>query len=826
MLCAPAGFGKTTALRDFVESERLDAVQFNVHAEDNTLFAFARGLSDALSTLVPTIAGAYPTTHERLLSSSDPVRDLADWFDAHLKRVVGTIVIDDLHHASQDQRVPDLLARLIDRTKSRISWIIGTRNDAGLPTASWIGYGLMDAPLGEDDLRFTESEAVAHAADHSIETVNDVRALHVLTEGWPIALTIALRTRTHATDFPTAAKGAREFIYRYLAEQVFERLTAEEQSLLLAMSIFPEFDAPIVEALGFSVETIEGIRATVSLIVRSAENTYRYHDLFRSFLEDRLQQSGTLGETLLRASSAIEARDSALALTFASRAKDQAAILRLLESHALNLIERGQTEIVSEALAFLSETVRANSGAALTAQAIISAAQGHFEIAEPLFRAAIELTEDLELKSELAGRYAIELVRAGRPCDEIIADYVSDEHISAGHRVSLLGTLSTSYARGGDWKRAMSTMETALQLLRVDASDEVRARLMQQATFVFHLSDPQRAQRYAMIAIELARRTGLYEVAARAYSGMYSILYEKDDVLGALAALDSLLECARFSASNQVLLFGLIATLGIEVERANDPAIEATQSEITRVSADLPHTSVETLLPARAMQAAWEADFARAHAILAGSERTQPRDDFRALRCAEIALYAGANADAGAFAAASQEANELLERIAPSARAALAHCHLALAELAQGHSAAAHRSIENALRIDGHFPRLRALAQALRTVHRVALGQTDEAALAGALEQLRSVHFGGMARLIESLPTGGTAQGGYALLTPSERAILELLVRGASTKDVANQTGRSPQTVDTHIRSICRKLECSGRRAAVALAVAQGWVKG
>jgi DNA-binding CsgD family transcriptional regulator len=53
---------------------------------------------------------------------------------------------------------------------------------------------------------------------------------------------------------------------------------------------------------------------------------------------------------------------------------------------------------------------------------------------------------------------------------------------------------------------------------------------------------------------------------------------------------------------------------------------------------------------------------------------------------------------------------------------------------------------------------------------------------------------------------------------------LQLLAKGASTKDVAARTGRSPQTVDTHIRSICRKLNCSGRREAIAIATGAGWV--
>jgi DNA-binding CsgD family transcriptional regulator len=78
--------------------------------------------------------------------------------------------------------------------------------------------------------------------------------------------------------------------------------------------------------------------------------------------------------------------------------------------------------------------------------------------------------------------------------------------------------------------------------------------------------------------------------------------------------------------------------------------------------------------------------------------------------------------------------------------------------------------------------------------------------------------------MLAALPSTQTQGEGYSQLTPSEREILQLLAAGASTKDIAARTARSPHTVDTHIRAICRKLQCSGRREAVALAVGAGWV--
>ncbi len=149
-----------------------------------------------------------------------------------------------------------------------------------------------------------------------------------------------------------------------------------------------------------------------------------------------------------------------------------------------------------------------------------------------------------------------------------------------------------------------------------------------------------------------------------------------------------------------------------------------------------------------------------------------------------------------------------------------------LRRLTRGRSASAYRYLTEAeQQLTPAMRRLRALAHAVRAVYRFQLQGAGREAVLAAMERMRAEYLGGMARIIEGLPFARGGVPGYQALTPSERSILQLLVKGASTKDVASMTARSPQTVDTHIRSICRKLQCNGRREAVALAVGSGWVE-
>jgi DNA-binding CsgD family transcriptional regulator len=69
-------------------------------------------------------------------------------------------------------------------------------------------------------------------------------------------------------------------------------------------------------------------------------------------------------------------------------------------------------------------------------------------------------------------------------------------------------------------------------------------------------------------------------------------------------------------------------------------------------------------------------------------------------------------------------------------------------------------------------------------------------------------------------PPGGTAS--ETQLTPREHDVLELLVDGASNKEIARRLGISVSTVKFHVRSIADKLGADGRAEAVAHALRRG----
>ncbi|HEY9179857.1 MAG TPA: hypothetical protein VIO32_04005, partial [Candidatus Baltobacteraceae bacterium] len=478
LIVAPAGFGKSVALRDFLEHAGIDAVRYDVRREDGALLAFVRSFSEALEPIAPSAIAAFPAMQERVLAAHEPVRQIADWFVEHLKHVRTTIAIDDLHYASTDPASIALLADLIERTSDRIRWIIAARSDVGLPVGSWVAYGRMDMPLGEDELRFTTDEALSAAEQTQTKLdMPEIEALRQLTEGWPVALTIALRTRTHSADLRTASFGTREMVYRYLAEQVFSALTLQQRAFALASSVFSTFDGAIAQALGATQEFVVALRSKIAFLNEAEPGTYRYHELFRDFLETELRRTGEAewARAVCHAGQLLEQRgDDADALLMYAKARASLDILRILERSGFSLFERGQSDPLAAALAVIPEDERRRNAAALGLRAMLDASRGHFELAEPEFLSAIDAAADSPLRVALVHRYAIELVRNARDCVELLEPYASNDALPAALRAPLLGTLATGYVRLRNVTSAMSSMDNALRLAGGGLDDYVR----------------------------------------------------------------------------------------------------------------------------------------------------------------------------------------------------------------------------------------------------------------------------------------------------------------------------------------------------------------
>lgn len=829
LIVAPAGFGKSVALRDFTLTARIDALTLDVRREDDTLAAFAARLSETIAPVAPGAPASFAAIRRQIASSASAARDLAQWFHEHLRRAVCTIVIDDLHFAAADPSSVEMLANLIERTPDHVRWILAARSDLGLPVASWTAYGRMELPVGEPDLRFTPQEALAAAEEaQSGVDAGEVEELRRLTDGWAVALSIALRTRMYAADLRTAAASTREMLYRYLAEQVYAQLAQADRDFLLATCVFPSFNLEMARDVGARDESFGHIRH-LAFVSEVSPGEYRYHDLFRDFLEATLRRGGepVWHAALVRAGDvALRHGQPSLAIEQYTRAADGERLGLLLHTYGLQLFDRGKGDRIAQALAAIGEAASFADPVIAGLRAMLEAAQGRIDEADRAFDRAVAQAPDATLRALLLYRYALERVRHGRDCVPLLEPIAADPTIPAIQRPGILGTLASGYARAGRIAEALETIGLALEEIDDGAPEDVRARLFAQVADVYHHAGDSSALAYARRAVEIAESRNLYEIAARAYPFIYNDAVERDDPIAALKVLDRMAEAAIKAGSRQARLFANIAAYDLEAERGDEPRLEALEAELDSAERSAPVEYARAVVPARAMQHGWRGEFRAAYDLLRGAGVETASPDRELLRCAELALYAAAAGDREAAEHWGGRSNAILEHAEISGRRPVrARVLLAIAGLLRGQTSAAHHLIAAAERgAAGFSGRLRALVATARALQRSVVGQADAAAVSAALERLRAEHLGGYARLFAALPLSDAGSGSYASLTAAERDLLAELVSGKTTKELAGDTGRSPHTVDTHIRSICRKLGCRGRREAVALAMREGWV--
>lgn len=340
LLSAPAGFGKTTLLSDWLsetmndergtmnEEEDIHRSSFRIHRskiawlsldkDDQDLPRFLAYVIAALQTIAPTVGEAtlagmqssQPSPTVVLLTAL--LNDLAALGDALL-------VLDD-YHVIESPPIDEALAFLVDHLPPQFRLVIATREDPALPLARLRAQGRL-TELRAADLRFTPDEAAAflnQVMDLHLSAA-DIAALEARTEGWIAGLQLAalsMQGRADSAAFVEAFTGSHRFVLDYLMEEVLQRQPEPVRRFLLQTSILDRLCGPLCDAVtghagGRSLlETLE--RGNLFLVPLDDQRQWvRYHHLFADVLHARLidEQAGGVSELHRRASAWFEQND-------------------------------------------------------------------------------------------------------------------------------------------------------------------------------------------------------------------------------------------------------------------------------------------------------------------------------------------------------------------------------------------------------------------------------------------------------------------------------------------------------------------------------------
>lgn len=354
VLCAPAGFGKTTALlqlRDQFTRQGLACAWLTLDRADNDTGRFLCGLALALSGVIPdpegeSARGGMPdgialALMDRMAAHDQPFALFLDEFEA-LQNPAVLAIIGELV-----EQLP-LGARLFIASRSRPDFGVGRMR----------AHGRM-LEITAAQLRFSTDETATFLSQRGLAlNPSQSRRLYENTEGWPAALglaSISLRENQDPDRFIDAFSGSHAAVVDYLTEDVLARQPPEVREFLLRTSILGELNAPLCDALLGGHESTRILRqldrAHLFLIpLQGDAGQYRYHSMFAEFLRGELGRQ--YGDELprLHGSAACWYEQQGRhvpAIEHMLAAGDRASALRLLGDHAQALLDQGRVQLLS-----------------------------------------------------------------------------------------------------------------------------------------------------------------------------------------------------------------------------------------------------------------------------------------------------------------------------------------------------------------------------------------------------------------------------------------------------------------------------------------------
>jgi LuxR family transcriptional regulator, maltose regulon positive regulatory protein len=351
LISAPAGFGKTTLVSEWLAGCLQPVAWLSLNEEDNEPTRFLTYLITALQTLdLSDVQGIDSKIGEGILialQSPQPpptvalLSDLLNEITSYTENFV--LVLDD-YHVIDSKPVEEALTFLVNHLPPQMHLVITTREDPHLPLARLRTRDQL-TELRAADLRFTPVEAAEFlntVMDLKLSS-EDISALETRTEGWISGLQLAalsMQGHQDPTNFIKSFTGSHHFVLDYLIEEVLHQQPEDIQTFLLRTSILDNMCGPLCDAvLGSSStlgqNTLEYIdHANLFIIPLDNERRwYRYHHLFGELLRQRLGIPKEFAEFNLRACKWHEANgDLAEAFHYAITAGDLSRAAGLAEA--------------------------------------------------------------------------------------------------------------------------------------------------------------------------------------------------------------------------------------------------------------------------------------------------------------------------------------------------------------------------------------------------------------------------------------------------------------------------------------------------------------
>lgn len=296
LVSAPAGFGKTTVVSDWIDQNKIPAVWFSLDNGDNDPVEFLNYIISGIQNIhIAFGQGALKLLNSPNTPSGESITGLLINEILNIRQNF-LLVLDDFHLITSNE-VLKLVTYLLEHIPGNIHIVILTRSDPALSVSRLRSQHQL-VELRSSDLSFSVND-ISILFNKKLKlglSIDDVYSLETKTEGWIAGLqltALSMQGREDISEFIQDLKGDNRYIMDYLMEEVLKIQTDDIKEFLLQTSILEQMSAPLCNAVlnrndgQLILETLE--KNNMFVIPLDTERTwYRYHHLFAELLKQRL----------------------------------------------------------------------------------------------------------------------------------------------------------------------------------------------------------------------------------------------------------------------------------------------------------------------------------------------------------------------------------------------------------------------------------------------------------------------------------------------------------------------------------------------------------
>ncbi len=879
LLSAPAGAGKTVLLSSWIAARKLPgpACWLSLDGEHNDARRLLEDLLSALRSSEPTeldsaleqLKPPVGARTERFLALL--VNSLAE-LDSPL-----VLVLDEIHELTSPQATA-AIDFLVRHAPEQLRIVLAGRADPPLPIERLRVSGAL-TELRIADLAFDRGETAELCQRLHLELSSvDIDSLWARTEGWTAALLLAafsLHGHPEPGRFLAEFAGTDRAVADYLVSEVLAGLPEDRREFMLRTCLVDSLSPELADALTglegatLTLAAIEHLGAPVQA-TDSEGRWYRYHPLFGELLRAHLRHAYPKEVPLLHRRAArwySEQGEVMPAIRHALAGEDWEQAGSLIAENWLDLFLCGRSAAMRGPMAQLPAPIVAADprlAAAFAGSRLqdgdLQDAERHLAIARHARgEVAAELREPLEVTLATvalhAARLRVNLTDAKRLARKLTGiARGSSHHCWASLRSFALCNLGAVCLWTGDPAAAAVHLQEALALATDDRHEQIALDCLAQLAIVHLLSGAlTRAEQLGSQAVELAEQHGWCEgpAAACAYLACAASAYQRGEFERAEGLLDRAAAAADTAEAPVRLATGLLQALALAAAGPRSAARAALKLRAIRAeladsgdrTSELLQVALEDVEP-RVLMAA--GDLEQARATVADARAHEPQRPELMICEASVELRAGEPEQAArsleqALAASEATASRSTtsgphasgphasgptapapnpsgptapephdtEHVGDTHPATLLEAWLlqALVDQASGEQRAASQALDRALALAEREPFRDAFLLNGPAVRELLEAQ---ALLGTAHPALLEVLLDGVSH---HAPSGATTLA--EPLTESEQRILRYLPTMLSNAEIGAEVFVSLNTIKTHLRSIYRKLDASGRADAV-----------